>query len=267
MAPLKKWPEFPQYFTLGALSWGVLALSLGIAAVTGVWSFSIVGFVCGFIWHYGGAFCFSAVKHESDLSGTSVRSMGMCILSSFLSGLFIFGEPVVWWLAIIAMIVLCSGLVILSPDFRGIWKKWRSLLAGLIFGLHLVPFQLSGLSNLEFALPYAVGIFVGSNLLLLQKRKTLNYNGKSKAPWLASAAAGALWMVGTHGSFWAIDPEGSLGFAIGYPLVQLNLLVNIGIGVFIFGEYQGKKNRIKLACAAATILTGAVLLTLAKITV
>lgn len=266
MAPLKKWPDFSQYATLAAISWGSLIFSMIVATVTDTWSFSIIGFICGIIWHYGGALCFSAVRHESDLSGTSVRSMGACILASFISGLILHPEqPIIIWLAIIAVIVLCSGLVILSPNFTGLAKKWRSILAGIIFGVQLIPYQLSDLTQLEFAFSYAIGITVGCNLLLIRHWKRENITFSKKAPWIVALFMGAFWMCGTHGSFFAIAPEGALGFAVGYPLSQLNLLVNIAIGVIIFGEYPGTKPRLKLLGAAFVILVGAVLLTFAKI--
>lgn len=265
MAPIKKWPTFSSYATVGALSWGILTLSLIIAAVTGTWSFSAVGFGCGLFWVVGGALCFSAVKNEADLSGTSVRSMGMCILSSFISGLIVFKEPVVIPVAIVAVIVLCAGLCLLSPNFHGLWKKWRSIAAGFVFGVHLVPKQIAGLSDLEFALSYALGIFLAANILMLCMRKSEGITAKPITPWIASFFAGALWLLGTHGSFWAIAEDGDLGFAVGYPLTQMNLLVNIGIGVFVFGEHPGTKARLKLLAAALIILAGAVLLTLSKL--
>lgn len=271
MAPLKKWPDFSQYATLAALSWGAVLFSMIVATATGTWSFSIIGFICGIIWHWGGAYCFSAVRHESDLSGTSVRAMGACIIASFVSGLLIHPEqPLIIWLAIIAVLVLCGGLVILSPNFKGITKKWRSLLAGTIFGIQLVPYQIYNLSHdlsqLEFAFSYALGVAVGCHLLLKRywKREQITFKGKL-APTIVAVLMGALWMAGTHGSFFAIASDGALGFAVGYPLSQLNLLVNIAVGVIVFGEYPGLKARLKLLAAAFVILAGAVLLTLAKI--
>ena len=61
--------------------------------------------------------------------------------------------------------------------------------------------------------------------------------------------------------FWALN---GLGYAIGYPLTQLNLLVNLLWGVVIFKEYPTTNERLRIGFAAAIILTGALFLTLAR---
>jgi glucose uptake protein len=85
-----------------------------------------------------------------------------------------------------------------------------------------------------------------------------------RVPSIVTILMGILWMVGMHGCFWAIDVNGALGYAIGYPLTQLNLLVNLGWGVLVFGEYKTARERIRLLLATFVILAGAVLLTLSK---
>jgi Putative glucose uptake permease len=83
-------------------------------------------------------------------------------------------------------------------------------------------------------------------------------------PSLFAFFAGSLWMLGTLAIFWAIADDGLFGYAVGYPLLQLNLVVNQLWGVFAFGEYATRRERIKLATSTVVILAGAVLLTLSK---
>ena len=83
-------------------------------------------------------------------------------------------------------------------------------------------------------------------------------------PSVVSVLLGLLWTIGQHGCFWAIDTKGALGYAVGYPLTQLNLLVNLLWGVIAFHEYPTKPERIKLAIATSVILAGATLLALSK---
>ena len=71
-------------------------------------------------------------------------------------------------------------------------------------------------------------------------------------------------MFGTLAIFWAIADDGLFGYAVGYPLLQLNLVVNQMWGVFAFGEYATYKERVKLAASTVIILAGAALLTLSK---
>jgi glucose uptake protein len=110
-----------------------------------------------------------------------------------------------------------------------------------------------------------VGVCVGSVLLVaimtLKRKKSFGY---PKIPTLFAFASGILWMLGTLAIFWAIADDGMFGYAVGYPLLQLNLVVNQMWGVFVFGEYASRHGRIKLTLSTIVILVGAVLLTLSK---
>ena len=88
--------------------------------------------------------------------------------------------------------------------------------------------------------------------------------GFPKVPTLFAVLAGVLWMFGTLAIFWAIAEDGFFGYAIGYPLLQLNLVVNQLWGVFAFGEYATRKERMTLVMSTAVILLGAVLLTVSR---
>jgi glucose uptake protein len=241
-----------------------------VGFATGTFNMSHIGLLCGFWWVIGGAFCFWAVQVE-DLAGTGVRSMGVSILSSFLSGVILFGEPSKFFLSIPAIACFLLGLSRLSPSHGGsVFKNWRSLLGGLAFGTYLIPYKLAtlsgySLSDLQFICSFSIGIFIGSQILIaileIRRKKMFEYK---LVPSLVTIVMGVLWMVGMHGCFWAIDVNGALGYAIGYPLTQLNLLVNLGWGVLVFGEYKTARERIRLLLATFIILAGAVLLTLSK---
>lgn len=263
MVPLRRYPEFSSYAVLFAVAWGALLLSLALAFGFDNWTLSPLGFLCGAVWVLGGALCFNAVQRERDLSATSVRAMGSGILVAFCSGV-ILGEKVYMPLAVMGIVGIFSGLFLISPQWGSVLKSWRSIAAGVVFGLHLLPFQLSGMKPLDFSLSYALGITVFSSILLLIVRRRERISFLQKTPWIVAFFAGILWMAGTHGCFWAIDSKGALGYATGYPLTQLNLLVNIAWGVLIFGEYKKAKERVRLGFAAMVILVGAFLLAAAK---
>jgi len=118
---------------------------------------------------------------------------------------------------------------------------------------------------MEFLFPFAFGICVGSVALFivlsLARRKRFEM---PLVPTVFAFAAGMLWMLGTLAIFWAIADDGLFGYAVGYPLLQLNLVVNQMWGVFAFGEYATRTERIKLAVSTVVILAGAALLTLSK---
>lgn len=271
MVPLKKWPKYTNWSYLSMMTLGVLVSALAVAFATGTFNVSPVGLICGLWWVIGGAFSFWAVQAESDLAGAGVRAMGVSILASFLSGVLLFGESSNFVLSVPAIACFMVGLSKLSPSQGGaLFKNWRSLLGGLAFGTYLIPFKLATLSgyaltDLEFICSFSEGIFIGSQVLVLvlqiRQKKMFEFPPVQS---LTSVLMGFLWMAGTHGCFWAIDVNGALGYAVGYPLTQLNLLVNLAWGVLVFGEYKTARERLRLLFATFIILAGAVLLTLSR---
>ncbi len=262
MAPLKKWPLFSSWSFLPVLSWGLFISANIVGLITNTINWNYIGLLCGFIWVGGGALCFWAVQKEEDLAGTGVRSMGVSILTSFLIGIFLFKESTHLYLSIPAIIAILFGLSLLAPKGMKFLRNWRSLGAGAIFGSYLIPYQLSKMDYMDFVYPFSAGIFITSHLLIffLFKKKAIQIT-PIKGAVFASIGAGVLWMIGTHGCFWALN---GLGYAIGYPLTQLNLLVNLLWGVVIFKEYPTTNERLRIGFAAAIILTGALFLTLAR---
>ena len=154
---------------------------------------------------------------------------------------------------------------LLAPSHGSLWKNWRSLLAGAVFGLFLIPYKFTDIPLLEFMSSFTIGIFIAAELLIaimsIKRRALFEYK---LAPSVVSVLMGFLWIAGQHGCFWAIDTKGALGYAVGYPLTQLNLLVNLLWGVVVFHEYPTKTERIRLALATSVILVGAALLALSK---
>ena len=264
MVPLKAWPKFSSWAYLSCVGLGLAVGELVISLVTGTLCVLPVGLLCGFLWVIAGAFCFWAVKVE-DLAGAGVRAMGMSILASFLSGVLVFSESTLLYFSIPAIVLLLFGLKMLAPPQGNVFKNWRSLLAGAIFGLFLIPYKFTDIPLLEFMSSFTIGIFIAAQLLVgilcIKRRAIFEFR---LAPSVVSVFMGLLWVIGQHGCFWAIDTKGALGYAVGYPLTQLNLLVNLLWGVVVFHEYPTKPERIRLAIATMVILGGAVLLAMSK---
>lgn len=262
MAPLKKWPLFSSWTFLPVLSWGLFISANVVGFLTNTIQLNSIGLLCGFIWVGGGALCFWAVQKEKDLAGTGVRSMGISILTSFLVGVFLFKEAIHLYFSIPAILAILLGLSLLAPQGIHFFRNWRSLAAGAIFGSYLIPYQLLEMNYMDFIYPFSTGIFITSHLLIfvLYKKRAIQIT-PMKGAIFATMGAGVLWMVGTHGCFWALN---GLGYAIGYPLTQLNLLVNLMWGIIIFKEYPTAKERLKIVFAAMIILIGALFLTLAR---
>jgi len=266
MVPLKKYPNYSSWSFLAVMSVGALACSAVIAGITGGFNLDPVSVGCGLMWVIGGALCFWAVQAEADLAGTGLRSMSVSILLSFLSGVVIFREPTALYFSIPAIACMIIGIWIPAGRVKALWRNWRSLMSGAIFGTYLIPFKLfSPVSDMEFLFPFSFGVCVGSvALVAIMTLKRGRSFGYPPVPTLFAFGSGVLWMIGTLAIFWGIAADGLFGYAIGYPLLQLNLVVNQIWGVFAFGEYADRKARIKLVVSTVVILSGAVLLTLSK---
>ena len=265
MVPLKAWPSFSSWAYLACVSFGIGVGQLAVSLFTDSFCVLPVGLLCGVLWVAGAAFCFWAVHAEKDLTGAGVRSMGMSILASFVSGVLIFSEATTLYFSIPAILLLLLGLKMLAPSHGNVFKNWRSLLAGTVFGLFLIPYKLAEVPLLEFMSSFSIGIFFAAEILYgvicFKRRALFDFQAK---PAIWGVFMGCLWVAGQHGCFWAIDTNGALGYAVGYPLTQLNLLVNLLWGVLVFHEYPTKPERIKLGIATSVILGGAVLLALSK---
>ena len=265
MVPLKKFPNYSSWAYLAFMSVGALLCSIVINCITGQFNLNLVGVLCGLMWVVGGALCFWAVQAEADLAGTGLRSMSVSILLSFISGVVVFREPTALYFSIPAIICMLIGIWIPAGKVHSLWRNWRSLLSGAVFGTYLIPFKLSGMGDMEFLFPFSFGVCVGSLVLVtmvtVRRWRDINF---TLVPSLLSLFSGVMWMIGTLAIFWAIADDGLFGYAVGYPLLQLNLVVNQMWGVFVFGEYSTRKERVKLAVSTVIILAGAVLLTLSK---
>lgn len=266
MVPLKKYPNYSSWAFLAVMAVGAMLCSAVITCVTGEFNLNPVGVLCGCLWVIGGALCFWAVQAEQDLAGTGLRSMSVSILLSFFSGVVIFQEPTALYFSIPAIACMIIGIWIpVSKSKTSIWKKWRSLLSGAVFGTYLIPYKFSEMGDMEFLFPFSVGVCAASVVLVailtLKQRKSFGY---PPVPTLFAFGSGIIWMLGTLAIFWAIADDGMFGYAVGYPLLQLNLVVNQMWGVFVFGEYATKQGRKKLTISTIVILVGAVLLTLSK---
>ena len=265
MVPLKKFPNYSSWAYLAFMSVGALLCSIVINCITGQFNLNLIGVLCGLMWVVGGALCFWAVQAEADLAGTGLRSMSVSILLSFISGVVVFREPTALYFSIPAIVCMLIGIWIPAGKVHSLWKNWRSLLSGAVFGTYLIPFKLSGMGDMEFLFPFSFGVCVGSLILVtmvtVRRWRDINF---TLVPSLLSLVSGVMWMIGTLAIFWAIADDGLFGYAVGYPLLQLNLVVNQMWGVFVFGEYATRRERIKLAVSTVVILSGAVLLTLSK---
>ena len=243
MIPLKKYPHYSSWAFIAVMSLGALLCSSVIATVTGQFNLQPVGVACGLLWVVGGALCFWAVQAEADLAGAGLRSMSVSILLSFITGVTLFAEHTLLYFSIPAIVCMLVGIWIPAGKMQQ-----------RVHDAH-------ALERVALLVNLCIGSIVLFLLITLKRGKRFDM---PLVPSLFAFFAGSLWMLGTLAIFWAIADDGLFGYAVGYPLLQLNLVVNQLWGVFAFGEYATRRERIKLATSTVVILAGAVLLTLSK---
>jgi glucose uptake protein len=261
--PLKRATGLSPFWFQIWCSVGIGISSLALGAWRGFPSFSPWGVLGGLFWSVGAACSFLAVQKEG-LSGASTRWMGTGILVSFLSGVFLLGEPVHFLLAFPGILLLIAGLFLVSraspPSAPGtaksLFANWRSIVAGVIFGAYLLPLQIAKVESMDFVAPMGLGILGGAFLIWIIFRPK-----SSPGMRVLSMGCGLAWNFANLGSLIAVQ---SLGMAVGFPLTQLALLVSIAWGVFVFKEAPLPSQKRFLALAALTLLVGAALLGISR---
>lgn len=257
MVPLKVWPRLSSWNFMLHMAWGALLSSAAAAFYVGPFPFYWTGVFCGLAWTIGAGSIFSAVQKEESMGAVTVRAMATSIAVSFLVGILWKGESVVWVLALPAVALLLGGLYALDTKaLASPLRNWRSYLAGMVFGAYLVPWDPAVHGTTRFMLPLTMGITLGSLIFFLRFR--------SKATWKqvgADMGMGVLWTAGSIACYTAVAV---LGFSVGYPLTQLNLLVAIAWGMLAFGEYQARKDRLRVLLSAGLMIAGGALLGLAR---
>ncbi len=258
MVPLKKETNLAPLWFQAWVSIGIGASSLLFGAFHGFPTFSFWGVFAGIIWSLGAAGSFLAVQHEG-LSGASTRWMGTGILVSFFIGAFLLREKVSLLIALPGILLLITGLIVVSKasdvstqnKSMNPFRYWRSIGAGLVFGSYLLPMQLANIPAWDFIAPMGLGILL-SGLFFMALRFPATPRLR-----ITCIGCGLAWNCANVGSLVAVQ---TLGFAVGFPLTQLALLVSIAWGVLCFGESPLPSQRRFLVVAASCLLAGAAFL-------
>lgn len=101
------------------------------------------------------------------------------------------------------------------------------------------------------AFPMAVGIFVGSGLLLMLGCESPCLTGVRD--YARVSATGVLWTIGNYGMLLLV---GELGAGKGYTIAQLSVVVNALAGIFLLKEPRPATRAAHmtlLGCALATL--------------
>jgi glucose uptake protein GlcU len=198
-------------WTLGSFAAFRSASIIGLARAAGTWT--PLNIIVSFVW---GALLFGELTR---LSATRYAVLGVGLVIVLVGVLLIVGsqDP------------LATDR---SPEpervstFGGgiIWAT----VAGFLWGTYFVPAQWARVPSQVGNLPLAVGIFVAGLALALPGREPIRLPPKVAA---VQVAAGLLFGVG---DLTLLSLVARVGTGVGFTIAQLSLLVNAGIGMWVF---------------------------------
>ena len=259
--PMKRIKNYdPVYFQL-LMCLGIFISSVLLGFFTQEFSLSIFGFVSGFLWSIGNFLSVIAIKN-SKLSIAAPLWMGIGIFSSFFFGTVFLRETISSiQLGSAGIILLIFGIILMSSisnekgstNIKGILF---AAIAGLLFGIYLIPFKISQQAPFTFLFSMSLGIIVWGLILFLFKKPRMQ-----EKIIIAGFISGVIWNIANIFSFFAV---GILGIAIGFPLTQMALFVSVLWGLFYFHEINGRSKILKLIVAAILLFAGSLLLSLSK---
>lgn len=227
-------------------------------------------FLGGLIWSLGALCAFSGIARIGMAKAFGVWAP-LNIITGVAWGMILFGEFLksgtnTLLLAAVALLAIIGGilLIIFSGGSGGAADAPKSsgagfafaIGAGVLWGTYFVPTaflakKVEGLSGWVTAFPLAVGMIVGSGLLVALAGKA------PKCPLAGDYArvisSGMLWSVG---NFAMLLMVGVIGMAKGFTIAQMCVVVNALVGIFLL------KNPAPGTRAANLTLVGTLLATI-----
>ena len=123
---------------------------------------------------------------------------------------------------------------------------WASA-AGVLWGSYFVPAQWANVPARVSNLPLALGIFAAGSVLALSKREPIRLSLRLTS---VQTAAGVLFGIGNLALLGLIP---RVGTGVGFTIAQLSLLVNAGIGIWVFKAPQPGSRAARTALAGILI--------------
>jgi glucose uptake protein len=227
-------------------------------------------FAGGLVWAISGFMAFTATSHLGMARAYGIWTPINVVVSIFW-GIVLFSEflrsgglTLIVLAASLAILVTGISLIIFAKGFnpeQGHAGNLRigllgALGAGVLWGSYYIPIKMSAASMWVAAFPLAVGIFIGSAILVLLTRKTIWLNNIGEI--LRVSASGLLWGVGNYGMLLLVE---QLGTGRGFTISQLGVVVNGLMGIFVLKDPQPKSRAANLTLAGCVLAcVGAILL-------
>ncbi len=254
LAPSQNVPMKGQQTRNFYVTLAVLILAVVVAFVRGTqtltWDVFWLPFIGGLIWALSGLSAFVGTKHLGMAKAFGIWAP-MNIIVSISWGIILFGEFLKTgtkniMLAVLSVVIIIGGIlmIIMAGGGEGKSEKPKKAMllgllgafgAGIGFASYFVPIRISAVSMWVAALPMAVGMFIGSCILVLISRSPLKLGKGSYYPRVLTT--GLLWGIGNYGALLMME---RIGTGKGFTIAQLCVVVNALIGVFILKNPKPK---------------------------
>jgi len=120
--------------------------------------------------------------------------------------------------------------------------------AGILWGSYFIPIKQSNASVWIATFPLTIGIFVGSNVLMLLGRQSPRL--KKRSDYARVGLSGVLWGVGNYAMLLLVS---EIGAGRGFTIAQLAVVVNALIGVYWLKDPQPKTRAATLTLAGCVL--------------
>jgi len=169
-------------------------------------------------------------------------------------------------LLLLAVAIIIAGVLLMVFAKGGVEEHrpkkvlvtglFAALGAGVLWGIYFIPIKMAGVSMWLAAFPMAVGIFVGSTVLmfLAGQPPRLDHPGH----YLRIGITGLLWSVGNYGMLLLV---GRIGAGKGFTIAQLSVVVNALVGIYWLKEPPPGTRAARMTLAGCVLATaGGILL-------
>ncbi len=255
-----------------------LALSFIILLVVGIHQLAelpptamLLLFAGGLIWALGGLSAFTGTALIGTASAFGIWAP-VNIIVSMLWGALLFAEfpksnASTLLKLLVALVAIIIGILLIifarGKDEVHPRRRHAALLgylgavgAGVFWGSYFIPIKFAEVSMWVGTFPMAMGMFVGSTLLMLLAKRSPRLESSSDV--LRTLLTGALWSAGNYGMLLLV---GVIGAGRGFTISQISLVVNPLVSIYILKDPQPKSRAswlMLLGCVLATL--GAIVL-------
>lgn len=235
----------------------------------GLW----LAFSCGPVWSLGILFYTLSVSQMGLALATPIKNT-TAVIGTVL-GLVAFSE---WQdtnaaLAMVGSLLVVACAIVLGRSSESDCSRSCltplgvafAILAAVFFAAYTVPLKLAqreGVDSYSLIATMGLGTLLGGvALFVLFSRNRRMWLRFPLRDHLFAMLAGAIWALASITMTEAIR---HIGLAITWPVTNLNTIVTVGAGIFVFREIDARKHRGTIALAMGCAIAGSVLLGLAK---